>query len=196
MRFDITALAIVAALVAPALAAQTFDVIFVNGTFSPKVLDISAGDTVRWPNDDGAIHAIVETIPGPRSCTSKQVGGFNSGPKTQGEAYLRTFHVQAVVNYKDGIGANCINGATGTIYVGPRPSNATGDTGSTTTQSMSASSTVSSSVTTSVSGTTVTTQTTAPTTSPTHAPNAAAGFSVQNSLAISAVALIGALVAF
>ncbi|KAF9213882.1 hypothetical protein BGZ59_004666 [Podila verticillata] len=83
------------------MAAKTYDVNVVNGLFSPQELDIQPGDTVRWPNNDG--------------------WRFNSGTKTKGQAYQRTFPKNTVVNYKDGVGANCINGATGTIYVGPRP---------------------------------------------------------------------------
>ncbi|KAG0095818.1 hypothetical protein BGZ93_005405, partial [Podila epicladia] len=110
-------------LIAPAIAAKTWDVNVVNGLFAPPELDIAPGDTVRWPMNDGADHAIVETIAGPRSCTNKP-GGFNSGRKTKGQAYERVFPTATVVNYKDGIGFNCAKGATGTIYVGPRPSGA------------------------------------------------------------------------
>ncbi|KAG0222812.1 hypothetical protein BGW42_006319 [Actinomortierella wolfii] len=123
MRLEIPALAMLAALMAPILAAKTWDVTWDNGIPKPQELDILPGDTVRWPNADGS-HAIVETIPGPRTCTAK-TGGFNSGTKPQGQAYQRTFPTAGVVNYKDGIGTNCQRGAMGTIYVGPRPANAT-----------------------------------------------------------------------
>ncbi|KAI9240512.1 MAG: hypothetical protein BYD32DRAFT_408328 [Podila humilis] len=119
MLFYITTVTIIA-LAAATMAAKTYDVNVVNGLFSPQELDIQPGDTVRWPNNDGANHAIVETVAGARSCNNK-AGGFNSGTKTKGQAYQRTFPKNTVVNYKDGVGANCINGATGTIYVGPRP---------------------------------------------------------------------------
>ncbi|KAF8985696.1 hypothetical protein BGZ46_002441 [Entomortierella lignicola] len=87
---------------APAFA-KTWDVKIVNGAFSPSSLDIAPGDTVRWVNNDGAQHAFVETDSG---CIPK-VGGFNSGSKPIGQPYVRTFHSEGVVNYKDGIGANC-----------------------------------------------------------------------------------------
>ncbi|GJJ74694.1 hypothetical protein EMPS_07052 [Entomortierella parvispora] len=118
----ISFIAIIAAFMAPALAAKTWDVNVVNGKFSPQELDIAPGDTVRWPNNDGADHAIVQTNSGARSCNN-MAGGFNSGRKTKGQAYQRTFAKATTVNYKDGIGANCLKGAQGTIYVhtGARP---------------------------------------------------------------------------
>lgn len=122
MRFNTAAVALVV-MVAPSMAAKTWDVNVVNGLFAPQELDIAPGDTVRWPMNDGADHAIVETVAGPRSCKNKP-GGFNSGRKTKGQPYERIFPTATVVNYKDGIGSNCAKGATGTIYVGPRPSGA------------------------------------------------------------------------
>ncbi|KAG0337574.1 hypothetical protein BG000_005251 [Podila horticola] len=122
MKFNTAVVAFIV-MVAPAMAAKTWDVNVVNGLFSPQELDIAPGDTVRWPNNDGADHAIVETVAGARSCNNKP-GGFNSGRKTKGQAYERIFPTAGAVNYKDGIGANCVKGASGTIYVGPRPSGA------------------------------------------------------------------------
>ncbi|KAG0016592.1 hypothetical protein BGZ81_011142 [Podila clonocystis] len=122
MKFNTAVVAFVV-MVAPAMAAKTWDVSVLNGMFSPQELDIAPGDTVRWPNNDGGDHAIVETVAGARSCNNK-AGGFNSGRKTKGQAYQRVFPTATVVNYKDGIGSNCARGATGTIYVGPRPSGA------------------------------------------------------------------------
>ncbi|KAG0011544.1 hypothetical protein BGZ81_002116, partial [Podila clonocystis] len=102
--------------------ALTWDVSVLNGMFSPQELDIAPGDTIRWPNNDGGDHAIVETVASARGCNNK-AGRFNSGRKTKGQAYQCTF-TATVVNYKDGICSNCARGATGTIYVGPRPSGA------------------------------------------------------------------------
>ncbi|KAG0078911.1 hypothetical protein BGZ93_010210 [Podila epicladia] len=127
MHFNLALLAI-AAIVAPALAAKTVDVNIVNGKFSPQEVDIAPGDTVRWPNADGGDHAIVETNPGIRNCTTK-VGGFNSGRLPKNQAYQRVFPTAGVINYKDGIGANCIKGASGTIFVGPRPTGTPTQTG-------------------------------------------------------------------
>ncbi|KAG0319094.1 hypothetical protein BG000_003974, partial [Podila horticola] len=110
MRFDLTLLTLVV-LIVPTLAAKTWDVGVVNGLFSPQELDIQPGDTVRWPSNDGANHAIVETSAGARSCKNK-ARGFSSGTKTKDQAYQRTFPRATVVNYKDGVGAKCIKGAT------------------------------------------------------------------------------------
>ncbi|KAG0209470.1 hypothetical protein BGX33_005499 [Mortierella sp. NVP41] len=183
MRFDFTVLALVA-FIAPSVIAKTWDVNVVGGKFSPAELDIAPGDTVNWPNNDGADHAIVETQPGVRSCNNKP-GGFNSGRKTKGQAYRRTFPVQAVINYKDGMGANCANGATGTIYVGARPSNDP-NAGKTTTGATGATGTTMSPTRTSGP---VATNTPAPTQTPGAANNLASG----NAFFLGAVCVIGAL---
>lgn len=116
MRFDFAILTLVV-LIVPALAAQTWNVTVVNGLFVPQVVNIQPGDTVLWPLNDGAVHAIVQTVAGARSCNTL-AGGFNSGQKTNGQSYQRTFPNNATINYKDGVGSNCLNGATGTIIVG------------------------------------------------------------------------------
>jgi plastocyanin len=209
MRFDITVIALVA-FIAPSVLARNWEVNFVDGKFSPQELDIAPGDTVVWPNTDGD-HAIVETNPGARTCNSK-AGGFNSGRKAKGQPYQRTFPTQAVVNYKDGIGANCANGAVGTIFVGPRPAGP--DPNATTTNGGTASPTQTSDATTTTTatngGTASPTRTTSPTNSPTnsptmtaspvvtptptHRPNSARGLSAsENALFFGAVCFIGAL---
>ncbi|KAF9931993.1 hypothetical protein FBU30_009172 [Linnemannia zychae] len=183
MRFDITILAFVA-FIAPSVLAASWNVTFADGKFSPQELDIAPGDTVVWPNTDGAEHAIVETNPGPRSCDSKPAG-FNSGRKMNGQAYQRTFPAQAVVNYKDGIGANCAKGATGTIFVGPRPATDPNAGNNSTT-------------TTTTATTGAPTQTTTPMTTPTptHTPSSAMGLSAsENILVFGALSLVGAFMA-
>ncbi|KAF9112258.1 hypothetical protein BGX27_003731, partial [Mortierella sp. AM989] len=215
MRFNISALALTT-IVVPALAAKTWDVNIVDGSFSPAIIDIAPGDTVRWPNNDGPDHAFVETAPGYRSCAPK-AGGFNSGRKTVGESYQRTFQSQAVVNYKDGIGSNCAKmNTTGTIYVGPRPDDAPTETteaagGATSTSSGSASATgtdtsSSSSLSSSSSSssaaststrasTTVSSTQTSETPTQTDKPSAANGLLAQGSFALGFAALVGALIA-
>ncbi|KAG0254609.1 hypothetical protein BG011_005631 [Mortierella polycephala] len=121
MKF--TTLSFIAAIAAPALvSAKTWDVNINNNKFDPQELDVAPGDSVRWPMTGSGDHAIVQTNDGAPSCNSK-AGGFNSGRKTQGQAYQRTFPNATTINYKDGIGANCLNGAKGTIFVhtGDRP---------------------------------------------------------------------------
>ncbi|KAF8932268.1 hypothetical protein CPC16_006307 [Podila verticillata] len=183
MHFNLSLFAI-AAIVAPVLAAKTWDVNFVNGTFSPQELDIAPGDTVRWPNNDGANHAIVQTIAGARNCTSMP-NGFNSGVKTKGQAYERVFPNATTINYKDGVDANCAKGATGTIYVhtGARPSNSTTPSGPSNSATTSGPSN---------SATTSGTRTAAPISSPTHH-SAANGLSVEKSVILGVTCFIGAL---
>ncbi|KAG0374110.1 hypothetical protein BGX24_010834 [Mortierella sp. AD032] len=163
----ITALSVAALFVAPALAAKTWDVNVVNGLFSPQELNIAPGDSVRWPNNDGADHAIVQTNNGARTCNNL-AGGFNSGRKTKGQAYQRTFPTAGVVNYKDGIGANCVKGAVGTITIGSA-GNGNG-------------------------GTATGTRTAAPITSPTQKPNGASYLTPESSIFLGVAAFIGALI--
>ncbi|KAF9148647.1 hypothetical protein BG015_009618 [Linnemannia schmuckeri] len=191
MRFDITVMALVA-FITPSVLAKTWDVNVVNGLFSPQELDIAPGDTVNWPNNDGADHAIVETNAGARTCNSK-AGGFNSGSKLKGQAYSRVFPTAGVVNYKDGIGANCAKGATGTIYVGPRPTGADPNASATT----SATTSGGNGGPTSSGATTTPSSTSQPviTPSPTTRPNSAYGLSAsENALALGAFCFVGVLI--
>lgn len=182
MRLDITVLALVA-FIAPSVLAKTWEVTEANNRFSPQELDIAPGDTVTWTCTDNST-AIVETNPGARSCTAK-TGGFNSGKKLQGQIYSRTFPAQAVVNYKDGLGSNCANGATGTIYVGPRP--ADNPNNSTSTSSGTATATSSTPTGSQPAG--------SPT--PTTKPNSAYGLTAsENALFFGAVCFVGALIGF
>ncbi|OAQ32932.1 hypothetical protein K457DRAFT_277089 [Linnemannia elongata AG-77] len=166
----ITALSVAALFVAPALAAKTWDVNVVNGLFSPQELNIAPGDSVRWPNNDGADHAIVQTTAGARTCNNL-AGGFNSGRKTKGQAYMRTFPTAGAINYKDGIGANCVKGTVGTINVGTA-----GNGGSSGTATATGSTTA------------------APITSPTNKPNGAPYLTPESSIFLGVAAFIGALV--
>ncbi|KAF8945305.1 hypothetical protein BGZ47_002898 [Haplosporangium gracile] len=184
----ITTLYVTALFVAPALAAKTWDVNSVNGLFSPQELNIALGDTVRWPNNDGADHAIVETNTGARTCNNL-AGGFNSGRLTNGQAYNRTFHTAGVVNYKDGISANCIKGAVGTINVGAAGNGTSDDTATTTGSSVTATSTGSSGAATATSS-----RTAAPITTPTNKPNGASYLTSESSVFLGVVAFIGALI--
>ncbi|KAF9159548.1 hypothetical protein DFQ26_006408 [Actinomortierella ambigua] len=186
MRFS--AITLLATLAAPILAAKTYDVNWVNGVPSPQELDIAPGDAVRWTNNDGQDHAIVQTVAGPRSCANMP-GGFNSGRKTPGQAYQRTFPMAGTFNYKDGIGANCLSkNATGTIFVhnGPRPTNGGG--GGTATGTATATSKPTSSA--AISTTAVPTATS----SPPPRSGAESLSSASQSVWIGIAALVGALV--
>ncbi|KAF9182835.1 hypothetical protein BGZ51_009210 [Haplosporangium sp. Z 767] len=202
MKF--TTLSLIAAIAAPALvSAKTWDVNIVNGLFDPPQLDIAPGDTVRWPMTGGGEHAIVQTVDGAPSCNNK-AGGFNSGPKTEGQAYERTFPNAGIINYKDGIGANCLKGAMGTIFVhtGERPTVDPGATASpsvsTTITSTPASAPASTPTSTPTSTSTSNrAPTLVPTQSPTHAPTHGAAngmLTPEKSILLGAACFIGALV--
>lgn len=181
MHFNLSLLAM-AVIVAPALAAKTWDVnIGANGQFSPQEIDIAPGDTVRWPNADGGDHAIVETMSGPRTCINKP-GGFNSGRLPKNQAYQRVFPTAGTVNYKDGVGANCVSkGASGTIFIGPRPSGTVTQTGT---------QTGTRTLTRPGPGPTGTTTTAAPISTPTSAGNSLSG---EKSVLLGLACFIGAL---
>ncbi|KAF9433294.1 hypothetical protein BGZ76_009634 [Entomortierella beljakovae] len=182
MRFSISALTL--AVVVPIFAVKTWDVNIINNSFSPAIIEIEIGDTVRWPNNDGPDHIFVETIPGYRSCTSKQ-GGFNSGPMPDSQSYQRTFQNEGVVNYKDGNGSNCDkHNTTGTIYVGLKP-----DSTSTETTSAYGGATISATGTSATAGTTVGTVAGSTPTQATN-PSSASVFSTQGSFVLGLVALL------
>ncbi|KAF9970988.1 hypothetical protein BGZ73_006124 [Actinomortierella ambigua] len=168
MRFS--SVTIIAALALPIFAAKTVDVNWANGVPNPQDVNIMPGDTVRWPNNDGADHAIVQTVDA-KSCVSKP-GGFNSGRKTPGQAYQRTFPAAGTFFYKDGIGANCVTKkAFGSIVV--------------------------SNTTTTGTATMTATGTAAPTGSPTNPPKSGADSlttAVGHSAWIGILAVVGALV--
>ncbi|KAF9948317.1 hypothetical protein BGZ70_002272 [Mortierella alpina] len=111
MKF--TALSLAAAIMAPVFAV-TYEIGYNNGSFVPKEITIAPGNTIRWTNADGD-HAIVQTIAA-GSCNAT-AGGFNSGTKKKGNFYERTFLTPTTIYYKEGLGRNCLNGATGTIFV-------------------------------------------------------------------------------
>jgi plastocyanin len=116
MKF--TTISLIAAMIAPALAAKTWDIHVVNGLFPPQVLKIELGDSVRWSNNDDVDYSIVETT-SRRGCNNKP-SGFNSGRMTKGQAYQQLFPAKGTYNYKNGIARNCEKGTTGTIKVSPR----------------------------------------------------------------------------
>ncbi|KAF9130174.1 hypothetical protein BG015_004040 [Linnemannia schmuckeri] len=194
----ITAFSVAALFVAPALAAKTWDVNFVNGLFSPQELNIAPGDSVRWPNNDGAEHAIVQTNAGARTCNNL-AGGFNSGSLTKGQAYQRTFPTASVINYKDGIGANCVKGAVGTINVGNAGNGGNGSssgtaTATTTVATTATATTATATVTVTATATATGSRTAAPITTPTNRPNSASYLTPESSVFLGVAAFIGALI--
>lgn len=60
--------------------AQTADIRIVNFSFLPKVLNVSAGTTVRWTNEDQASHTV-----------TADHAGFVSGRLAQGQSFAHLF---------------------------------------------------------------------------------------------------------
>ncbi len=100
---------LVAALVAvsPATAATTKTVSIKRAAFSPATVNIIAGDSIRWRNDDTQNHQIVSTT-----------GAFASPVLARGKTYTFRFDVAGTYNYRDALHPS----VTGTVKVaGPPP---------------------------------------------------------------------------
>lgn len=61
-------------------AGQTVQVALQNSAFSPKTLNVTAGSTVVWTNNDGIAHTV-----------SADDGSFDSGNMNQGATFKFTF---------------------------------------------------------------------------------------------------------
>lgn len=99
----------VAALVAvsPATAATTKTVSIKRAAFSPATVNIIAGDSIRWRNDDTQNHQVVSTT-----------GAFASPVLSRGKTYTFRFDVAGTYHYRDALHPS----VTGTIRVaGPPP---------------------------------------------------------------------------
>jgi len=100
---------LVAALVAvsPATAATTKTVSIKRAAFSPSTVDIIAGDSIRWRNDDTQNHQVVSTT-----------GAFASPVLSRGKTYTFRFDVAGTYHYRNALHPS----VTGTIKVaGPPP---------------------------------------------------------------------------
>jgi len=100
---------LVAALVAvsPATAATTKTVSIKRAAFSPATVDIIAGDSIRWRNDDTQNHQVVSTT-----------GAFASPVLSRGKTYTFRFDVAGTYQYRNALHPS----VTGTIKVaGPPP---------------------------------------------------------------------------
>ncbi|MCZ6596619.1 MAG: FG-GAP-like repeat-containing protein [Planctomycetota bacterium] len=74
----------------------TGSVSITGGGFSPAVLNIAAGTTVTWTNNDGANHSVT---------SSTTDYDFDSGPIAPGGTYSTTFVSPGTYDYQDTIGA-------------------------------------------------------------------------------------------
>ncbi len=93
--------------VAPAAsAATTKSVSIKRSSFSPATVSITAGDTIRWKNDDTRDHQVVSTT-----------GTFASPVLRPGRTYSFTFAVAGTYRYRDALVPTSI----GTIKVAGAP---------------------------------------------------------------------------
>ena len=93
--------------VAPAAsAATTKGVSIKRSSFSPATVSITAGDTIRWKNDDTRNHQVVSST-----------GTFASPILGPGRTYSFTFEVAGTYRYRDAL----VPTSTGTIRVAGLP---------------------------------------------------------------------------
>ena len=92
--------------VAPAASAATKTVSIKRSSFSPAIVSITAGDTIRWRNDDTRDHQVVSTT-----------GTFASPVLRPGRTYSFTFEVAGTYRYRDAL----VPTSTGTIRVAGAP---------------------------------------------------------------------------
>ena len=78
--------------VAPAASAATKTVSIKRSSFSPATVGITAGDTIRWRNDDTRHHQVVSTT-----------GTFASPVLAPGRSYSFTFEVAGTYRYRDAL---------------------------------------------------------------------------------------------
>ena len=99
---------LVAALVAvsPATAATTKTVSIKRAAFSPATVNIVAGDSIRWRNDDTQNHQVVSTT-----------GAFASPVLSRGKTYTFRFDVAGTYQYRNALHPS----VTGTIKVAGPP---------------------------------------------------------------------------
>ena len=69
-----------------AVKVQTHIVQLVNFSFNPKILRVKVGDTVRWENQDSALHDVVSDT-------------FSSSPFPKGDTFSYTFNQAGEFSY-------------------------------------------------------------------------------------------------
>ena len=103
----LTSLVAALAAVSPATAATTKTVSIKRAAFSPATVNIIAGDSIRWRNDDTQNHQVVSTT-----------GAFASPVLARGKSYTFRFDVAGTYHYRNALHPS----VTGTIKVaGPPP---------------------------------------------------------------------------
>lgn len=91
---------------APAGSAATKGVSIKRSSFSPATVNITAGDTIRWRNDDTHNHQVVSTT-----------GTFASPVLRPGRTYFFKFEVAGTYRYRDAL----VPTSVGTIKVAGAP---------------------------------------------------------------------------
>jgi plastocyanin len=91
---------------APVGSAATKSVSIKRSWFSPATVNIVAGDTIRWKNNDTRNHQVVSTT-----------GSFASPVLRPGRTYLFRFDVAGTYRYRDAL----VPSSTGTIRVAGAP---------------------------------------------------------------------------
>jgi plastocyanin len=102
----ILALLVGTLVVAPAASAVTKTVSIKRTSFSPATVGITAGDTIRWRNDDTRDHQVVSTT-----------GTFASPVLRPGRTYSFRFDVAGTYRYRDAL----VPSSTGTVRVAGAP---------------------------------------------------------------------------
>jgi plastocyanin len=92
--------------IAPAASAATKTVSIKRSWFAPSTVNITAGDTIRWRNDDTRHHQVVSTT-----------GTFASPVLSPGRTYSFTFEVAGTYRYRDALAPTSV----GTIKVAGAP---------------------------------------------------------------------------
>ena len=92
--------------VAPAASAATKTVLIKRSSFAPATVNIVAGDTIRWRNDDTRNHQVVSNT-----------GTFASPILGPGKVYAFKFEVAGTYRYRDAL----VPTSTGTIRVAGAP---------------------------------------------------------------------------
>ena len=92
--------------VAPAASAATKTVSIKRSSFSPSTVGITAGDTIRWRNDDTRHHQVVSTT-----------GTFASPVLAPGRSYSFKFEVAGTYRYRDAL----VPTSVGTVKVAGAP---------------------------------------------------------------------------
>lgn len=97
---------------APVTGGHVHDVSIVDFAFSPAIINIAVGDTVRWTNI-GSDHTVT-SIPGTVGCAPASMESFDSGVVHNGGTFNHTFGMAGTFAYHCEI-HGC--GMSGTITV-------------------------------------------------------------------------------